>query len=1385
MTHHSHPKQSKFAASVALALSLSISSTALAAPGDTNSVNNGGTITGGTYYNTPDNKTTFTNNGGTGDLHLPTGQTVRGIEVNPWGGATGNGGTIHFFAPGGMVRLDGNVDVSGIINGRGAYIGNGGRVFVDSAMLFQNGSIFANGINGGAVQFNVGAAMFGPNAMVQANGFGGTAGTISVNSSGIVDLQKGAIFDASGRSISYGADNVNVNIVGSLVNNEGIITANGIAVNDGHVTLLAADKDAAKAEYALASELDTPWFSTEGTGTNGGVIRLVATGQTRTDCLDCVTDKAVKEGTITADEALTLQARQADLVARYDGDIINRGTIQANGADGVKNSRPVWNDDDDVIMAYGKDGWGGDSLVGSATDGGNGGVIIASAADDITNTGLIQANGGNGGHYNAYEGPILYKTSIAKDMGPISMAGKGGNGGVISLSATDTITNGTPSENCQISDATIEANGGKGGHMTQTAYASSTAVNTNGDVLIELNKTDPFLGKPAAIAGVNATVANDNIKNDQLATNAIADNSGYAGGQGGDGGAIAISYGKSLVNDGTITAKGGKGGDGPDAEASASTTTNESTLYHAYYIDKPVEIGRSSVKTVSAPKFVKSGPFAEDAVAIARATGGKGGDGGNGGIVVLSGPANPTGSGVINVNGGKGGRGGDASATTYAESTKGLARAESYATAGAGGSGGNGGYVVAPNTTVTFHYKAKNGAQGKAGEAHAAAEAHGAPSGFPNKPNFEFAKAVARGNGNSTATATGDVKTEAIHQLTSAIDTTHNDLIQTQNNELLIHGNTAILMTKGGNLSYLTDRLSDAYTTSSVRSVDQPFGNVYKYAPIRHFVVASTARKAHSVILNKPEGTLDGLTSFTVLSNGKLVEVPCGTLWSTGIVSNDGISLASGGGHLSIVAPKADIINGGYLIAGGIHTGGSITLAGKTVKNGIDGGECESCNGAIITGSANPYYEGLGIGGHGGSIILKGKNAVENLSVNGNENPSIISSGVLTPSFYYGSGGFPPTMIGGTIRMQSLNGLVFNEGIIKANGLLQGGSIITKAYTAAINNGTVEAKATGLYDGPIYTSRVGQDDYNDDDEYDFSLTGSGGFIRWHGNGLSVNNFGAVMDVTGPSQGGVIQLTAGGPTTLDALTLPGLASGLGITQGTLLPTDNLSLVTSAGTLPLGSAFSAGFLDARATNEGGTIGKIDIAGDGFAGLEANSVVNGVTVGTDAVSFFSNPAIGSNVRLIAGEGAVKAVVCGGDIPKNPERPNTPPVVKETPFRFELGGLPFQYYRPDTLTPPVPNKLVLRLGKSSSFLAKAYTPVTQEILTLALKEYNRELALGHTVDRAMAMTQLYLKDSGVDADIAVQLVEAVKAGSFTVDAPVLLVLEKMSAEAGPVIRQ
>ncbi|MGE0201383.1 MAG: hypothetical protein AB7P76_10490 [Candidatus Melainabacteria bacterium] len=250
---------------------------AFAGPGDVNSVNDGQIITGGTYYNTPGSNTSFTNSAGTG-LIINSGVTVTGLEVaNPAdaaGSLTGNGGWIHFNAPGQLVRVDGHVNVSGL-TGQGYATANGGKVTVNAAWFMQDGVISAGGAQGGVVELNVGSMTLGPNARIDATGE--TGGQVFVNSTGAVDLQAGSIIDTSGKIIGNYDSNV-IQIQGGLVNVDGLVRADGIQVggvstDGGKITLIATSGDI---HIGATGEVSANGAAGAGDGGNGGQIILVA-----------------------------------------------------------------------------------------------------------------------------------------------------------------------------------------------------------------------------------------------------------------------------------------------------------------------------------------------------------------------------------------------------------------------------------------------------------------------------------------------------------------------------------------------------------------------------------------------------------------------------------------------------------------------------------------------------------------------------------------------------------------------------------------------------------------------------------------------------------------------------------------------------------------------------------------------------------------------------------------------------------------------------------------------------------------------------------------------------------------------------------------------------
>jgi len=376
-------------------------------------------------------------NSGSGGLWLKGDTIVKGLEVNANGNLTNNGGTIQLYAPGNVVRIDGKLDVSGLLNGKGVPLGDGGKVFVDAGYLYQSGSILASGKNGGLVQINVGTATLDHGALIEAKGLNGAGGVVNIASPGLVDMHTNTTVNTSGGTVGAFDRNV-IDFEGSAVIIEGNLRANGIEAS--------------------------------GQGARGGTIRLVASGQSDAqsmyDTLNAATVNNPGDNsapTISPELRDELMFRNNDTIANFDGGIylgsvlpgaFTSGLISANGSGDIPNSA--------------NDPYGGPNRAG------DGGSIIFSANQPILLRGLVQANGANGGNrVNPYAGgnggtiamsaEVTYTQpgSIVQanagaggsSLSPTGTGAKGGDGGLIALS------NGSFFQHLGL----IQANGAVGG----------------------------------------------------------------------------------------------------------------------------------------------------------------------------------------------------------------------------------------------------------------------------------------------------------------------------------------------------------------------------------------------------------------------------------------------------------------------------------------------------------------------------------------------------------------------------------------------------------------------------------------------------------------------------------------------------------------------------------------------------------------------------------------------------------------------------------------------------------------------------------------------------------------------------------------------------------
>jgi len=381
--------------------------------------------TTGTYYNTTGNWTTFTNNS---HIHVTNGTTLTGHEVNGTGGLTGNGGSMAFNAP--FIRIDGTINVNSVFNG-----GLGGNVRFDSQFVYQNGQIYANGSGGGgSIQFNTGSAVFAPCSVTEARGLNGSAGGhIGVNATGIVDVMHQAVLDTTGR-VMGNLDNNKISIDAGMINIDGILRANGVSSVD-----------------------------------RAGTIRLVTHGNP-TNCFNCGLDSiraVVKDinGLPLAGDMSTVLNRTSGLVDQLNNSGLRIGTtgkVHANGlTDGVScvgvdgGTIHLASASDIIIDACADISANGGNTLADNKNGGNGGLIVMTAMNTITNKGAVTANGGKagtngvggkGGIIGASYGNTLNNTGLISAQGGNGCdgpCGVGGDGGLIVLQGSNPSGNGT------------------------------------------------------------------------------------------------------------------------------------------------------------------------------------------------------------------------------------------------------------------------------------------------------------------------------------------------------------------------------------------------------------------------------------------------------------------------------------------------------------------------------------------------------------------------------------------------------------------------------------------------------------------------------------------------------------------------------------------------------------------------------------------------------------------------------------------------------------------------------------------------------------------------------------------------------------------------------
>lgn len=1363
------------------AISIGISGLPLAAyadPGQTNSVNVGPIVQGGEYYNTADSQTTFTNPGG--GLWIQAGNIVRGLEVDYSNQLTGNGGNLLFHAPDGIVRVDGGIDVSGLL-GRGYATANGGNVTVNAAYLFQNGNIYANGVNGGSIVFNVGAATFSPTSNTTAMGIGGAGGSIAVNSSGVVDIQngtydenvlRGAILDASGQYIGHINTSL-ISIEGSVVNIDGVVRANGYVVADGNVVHLYNEQIAGPAGsdgadgYVLPKILRPNEGTLMTTGSRGGTILIASTGGSSACVADCAISKAadtqidIGEGSttsiFTAEEAAQHQERLNSLASNYDGDIVigARGQVLADGSD-VKLTPSI------LGHRHPSKGYGYyDALLGNHEYedntgifdvAGDGGTIILNARRDVNvlndgfNGGLLSARGGNGNGdtYRYIEWVRINRFISLPVLRTAHNTFNAGDGGTISLNAMDDINFG----------GSAHAFGG-------TGYQNYRGLNAGESGLLNsLGKNTP-----------------QNYQWDNQ-DNAV-------GGLGGDGGLIAFSYGDEFNND-IVDSLNGFSYDPSQPDGTKSFVNYSQIDASGGHSGKHGDTG------LTAP----GNPW--------------------GGLVVFSGEKNPDDISNVSVYRGQADDG-----SLFVDFTRfGTVvlpqpnKASSLA------------QLTTGNTNFKPAYTSLNVEKLRNDELLS----NGDTLILLSRSNRDtlakkFNNAIVRtADHEYQAGGAGEVLDGTIGDIRNLVisSTVGNELTLNKPNNLENGDYQLSYEGEGFNLNSLSV-LNSAVEGSSTLINNQN----------TTWAVGGPGKLGGGHIVAMSDGDLLNHGALIVggqYNAGSIALASGGTIYNNGLIN---ASFGNAGNGSIILKAKRNIVNDGYWAFSGSEYNPDFEYEEEIPS--FEGDEFFYDQKIVFDG---PYFEGgsgwrqvdggrIRANGeqNGGRIEMFAGNNIFNMgTITANvKNNSQQSQDVRVLDFDYDGGDYNEGILGnnhfgGTILgFAGNNNINFGRYAANANvsnegGYAQGGYIRLHGNNLAVNVDVTTLADPSLFADEYYSYQEGPYTYTS-----FGSTFGPGQIR----------------ARATNQGGQVYLTAGQscgfggcaesePTSgtdgfnEDVDTAMGildessslLIPGFGTNQNTP-PVTVVNLALDLKTP--GSALNLGHINTNSKQKGGG-GTTWLIGNGQVGLGDGSSINGVKVdyagilgAADPTAAFQDMQVkmnknGNQVNLLAGlvDGipALEAALCadlpGLDEPAGPNPGGNAAGVRfpqnftlpggttiDDALGFDVNALYQEYrFRSNNEAPKAPALLILGFEQPNMFLAQAYAPVTDEILALALKEYNRVLADGEVDSRALQIAQAYLEEAGVDADVAKALLEKIADGTFTADPKVVQVLQAMAGQ-------
>jgi hypothetical protein len=109
-------------------------------------------------------------------------------------------------------------------------------------------------------------------------------------------------------------------------------------------------------------------------------------------------------------------------------------------------------------------------------------------------------------------------------------------------------------------------------------------------------------------------------------------------------------------------------------------------------------------------------------------------------------------------------------------------------------------------------------------------------------------------------------------------------------------------------------------------------------------------------------------------------------------------------------------------------------------------------------------------------------------------------------------------------------------------------------------------------------------------------------------------------------------------------------------------------------------------------------------------------------------------------------------------------------------LGLFQNNRYQPDTRTGGQSSGNLISLGRPNMFLLQNFSGWTQRILQMAFNLYSDRKAEGASDDAARQSALNFLKEAGMDHEVAATLLSQIQQGSLQVEQPIQAVLEALA---------